>query len=458
MINVVRHLAQAIKNEGGRALIVGGWVRDRIMGRESKDIDVEVFNVGIDRLPSILAQFGHVESVGAQFPVYKLIPHGAPVGEAIDVAIPRRESKSGTGHKGFVVEGDPSMTLEEAVNRRDFTINAIMFDPLTDEYVDLVGGYDDIQHGILRMVNPNTFADDSLRVYRAVQFAARFNFDLHIATSATCAGIDLSDLPAERVWGEFEKLLLADRPSVGLWLMYRLDIIHRYYPELAALIMCEQDPEWHPEGYVWEHTLMVVDQAARINTDLPRPERVALVLAALCHDLGKPSTTVLENGRWRAPGHEEAGVAPATVLLDQLNVHTIDGFDVRGTVLALTEDHLKPMLFHSAKKVGDGAFRRLARKVNLEHLARMASADALGRGGAVNDDAAQWFRARAKDLGVTNKPVDPILLGRHLIELGMKPGPEMGKLLALVYELQMDGLIETLDDAKAAAAARIALL
>src|SRR5581483_4603244 len=198
-------IASAVRDADGRALIVGGWTRDRLMGRESKDVDVEVYGVAPDRLRPMLERFGRVERVGESFQVYKV--------GGLDVSLPRRESKSGRGHKGFDVSGDPSMSVEDAARRRDFTINAIAWDPLTKEYLDPFGGRQDIERRVLKAVDPSTFADDSLRVLRAVQFAARLEFTLDPDTAALCARIALDDLPAERVWGEIEKLLLAPRPS-----------------------------------------------------------------------------------------------------------------------------------------------------------------------------------------------------------------------------------------------------
>jgi tRNA nucleotidyltransferase (CCA-adding enzyme) len=438
-------IARSVRSAGGRALVVGGWVRDALLGEPSKDLDLEVFGLPASDLRALLERFGRVDAVGEAFTVYKS-------GE-LDVALPRRESKTGRGHKGFLVEGDPSLSFEEAARRRDFTINAISFDPLTGELIDPFGGRDDLAARRLRAVDPRTFVDDSLRVLRALQFAARFDLRLDEATATLCRSIRLDDLPAERIWGEVEKLLmLAVRPSVGLALAHDLGVVERLWPELSALVGCKQEPEWHPEGDVWVHTLMVADEARRRIAGLDRGPALAMMLGALCHDLGKPATTVVINGRIRSPGHEEAGVPPATSLLDRLNVHSFDGYDVRRAVLGLVAHHLKPSAFRkSPTPVTDGAFRRLAQKVDLELLARFARADCHGRSGTFDCSAMDWFLERARALGVEHRPPAPLLMGRHLIELGVRPGPEMGAILALVYERQLDGDITTLDDAIAAA-------
>jgi tRNA nucleotidyltransferase (CCA-adding enzyme) len=437
---LARQIARAAAARGGRALIVGGWVRDRLLGQESSDLDLEIYGVGEGDLPSLLAPFGRVEPVGRSFPVYKV--------GGIDVALPRRESKAGRGHTAFAVEGDPGMSVAEAARRRDFTVNAIAWDPLTDTYEDPFDGRADLAAGVLRVVDPRTFADDSLRVLRALQFAARFELMVPSETRTICAAIPLDDLPAERVWGELEKLLLqARRPSIGFALGRDLGVVHRLWPEMAALIGCEQEPEWHPEGDVWVHTLMVIDQARGQLAGLTHAEQAIIMLGAVCHDFGKPSTTAFLDGRIRSIGHEEAGVAPATAFLDRLNIHGIGGVDVRAQVLGIVAHHLKPGMWHKGRnEVGDGAFRRLAQKVNLELLALLAKADCTGRTGAFDCSAMDWFLERARALGVEHQPPARLVLGRHLIPLGVTPGPPMGELLQAIYEKQLDGEVTTTEE------------
>ena len=444
-LDTARALAAVVRDAGGRALIVGGWVRDKLRGEPSKDIDMEVFGIAQERLPALLAPFGRVEPVGQSFPVYKVVA-SATAGD-IDVALPRRESQKGRGHMGFEVHGDPAMAPGEAARRRDFTVNAIAWDPLTDDYVDPFDGRADIGRRLLRAVDPATFGDDSLRVLRALQFAARFEFILEDGTAALCRTIALDDLPPERIWGEFEKLLLqARRPSIGFALALELGVVDALLPELRPLVGCAQEPEWHPEGDVWTHTLMVIDKARELNDDLDRPRRLTVMLGAVCHDLGKPATTAVIDGRIRSPEHEQAGVEPTLRLLDRLNVHTIDGYDVRAQVVGLVAQHLKPGQFHKAANVTDGAFRRLAQKVDMELLARVARADCLGRTGAFDCSAMDWFIERARALGVEHRPPPPLVLGRHVLALGVPPGPRVGELLKQVYERQLDGEVRTVDE------------
>ena len=451
----VRTIANAIDERGGRAMLVGGCVRDEIMGVAHKDWDLEVYGVEPAKLREILDEFGDVIVVGEAFAVYKF-------GNDLDVSIPRRERKTGKGHRGFTIEGDPHMSFAEACSRRDFTINAILKDPLTGEIVDPTGGREDIQKRVLRHVSHETFGEDSLRVLRAAQFAARFGFGIAPETVAICKNIDITDLPKERIWGEFEKILLrAARPSIGLKWLYDLGVVKQLFPELQSLVDVPQEPEWHPEGNVDVHTMMVADEARRLIDDLPYEKQVTVMLAAVAHDFGKPSTTKFFEGRWRSHNHDEAGVEPTLSFLDRLGIYTINGYDVRHQVVQLVRYHLKPGEFfkvESKNPVGDGAFRRLARKVEPDLLYRVAKADSLGRNPdwlppekRFGSEAQEWFIMKVHELEIEKKAPDPILMGRHLIELGLEPSPQFKHVLDAVYELQLDGKVSDLQQALRAA-------
>jgi tRNA nucleotidyltransferase (CCA-adding enzyme) len=453
-------LLAALRAAGGRPYVVGGAVRDKILGFPVKDFDVEVFGLPADRLEPLLAAHGRVDAVGQAFRVYKLSGvEGVP--GAVDVALPRRDSKVGPGHRGIAVEGDSALPVTEAARRRDFTINAMLLDPATGEILDPWGGRRDLEARILRAVDARTFGEDPLRALRAVQFAARYELEVDPATAALCASMPLGELPAERVFGEIEKLLLkARRPSLGLALLRAWGMLPAVAPELLPLEATPQDPGWHPEGDVWTHTLQVVDAAAALRDDLgdDRPRQLALMLGALCHDLGKPSTTRFENGRIRSLGHEEAGLPPTRALLNRWNVQTLLGYDVREQVLGLVAHHLKPgQLYDERDRVGDGAIRRLAGKVEPDLLYRVAKADCLGRRpGAFEPVAMEWFRERVRQLDVAVRPPEAILKGRDVLALGVAPGPEVGRIVRAVYERQLDGAITTLDEARAEASRLLA--
>ncbi|MEO7659696.1 MAG: HD domain-containing protein [Pyrinomonadaceae bacterium] len=460
----IKDLAVVVRASGGRAMLVGGCVRDELMGLDHKDWDVEVYGIEPARVKGLLELFAgevsagdggplSVNVVGESFAVYK-------IGNDLDVSIPRRERKVSRGHRGFVVEGDPGMSFTEACSRRDFTINAILKDILTDEMIDPFDGQNDIKKKILRMVSRETFAEDSLRVLRAAQFAARFGFDIDAETVELSRKIDVTDIPKERIWGEFEKLLLKpQRPSVGLKWLYDLGVVRQLFPELQALVGVPQEAEWHPEGDVDVHTLMVVDEARKLIDELDHPRQVAVMLGALAHDFGKPPTTEFIDGKMRSRGHDEAGVEPTLTFLDTLGVNSLSGFDVRNQIVQLVRYHLKPGEYYKAKSpVGDGAFRRLARKVEPDLLYRVAKADSLGRNPEwlpkekwFGSEAQEWFIEKVKELQIEKKAPDPILMGRHLLEQGLKPSPHFKIILDAVYEKQLDGHVADLDEALAEA-------
>ncbi len=489
--NSVIELCQAVKEAGGRALLVGGWVRDFARGPEylkaSVDYDIEVYGVEAATLRALLDKQGKVDAVGEAFTVYKVRLREGRKSFVVDVSLPRRESKVGRGHKGFVVTGDPHMSFTEAARRRDFTINSMMYDPLMEEYIDIYGGRDDLRRGVIRVVDPTTFVEDSLRVLRAMQFAARFEFAIDPATVELCRSIDLSDLPAERVWAEVEKWLMAQRPSIGLHVAHELGIAEKLWPELHALRGCPQDPVAHPEGDVFIHTGMVLDEARKLIDDLPRPKQLAVMLGALCHDLGKPATTKIEesvsptkaheentkegnvdSGAFResssdfvkeknitAKGHEAVSVQLTEQFLDQLKVFTFDGFDVRRQTLALVEYHAVPYRWGKAndaeQSITDGQFRRLALQVEPDLLYRVARADCLGRAGTFPPTHEEWFLGRVRELGIEERAPEPLLLGRHVLSLGLQPGKHIGEITRAIYELQLDGVIATIDEAVSAA-------
>jgi tRNA nucleotidyltransferase (CCA-adding enzyme) len=432
----VLKLAEAVRDAGGRAMLVGGCVRDRLIGIDSKDLDIEVYGIDPSGLREILKQIGQVNTVGEHFSVYKLVVRDQATDSRveIDVSIPRRESKSGQGHRGFLIEGDPSMTFEEAARRRDFTINAILYDPLTGETVDPFGGSEDFERRRLKTVAADTFIEDSLRVLRAVQLAARFEMTLDPETAELCRSIDLSDLPQERVWGEFEKLLmLAEHPSIGLEAALELLVFDKLFPELRALVGRQSG---HTAEDAFEHTKLSLDEAVRVCADLTKAKRLTVVLATLCHDLSA-----------EPPKRLEATLS----VLKKLVVYGIAGYDVRSQVLSLVREQNTPRSFYESRaSTTDGEFRRLAQSAELDLLYRLATACGLAQDGNSNA-AAEWFIERARALGVEHGPPKPLLLGRHLLEAGVEPGPEMGRLLKRVYELQLDGEVTTRNEALAAA-------
>ena len=426
---ILETLSQVLQCKNAKAIVVGGSVRDHFLELAIKDYDVEVYGLAtMEELESILLAYGSVNLVGKSFGVLKFTYEG----EEYDFSFPRTESKVGSGHRGFDVEVDGSISFKEAAKRRDFTVNAIGYDIEEKRFIDPFDGLEDIKKKSLRHIDDSTFVEDPLRVYRAVQFSARFGYTLDEETFDLCKKMVeegmLEELPKERVYIEWKKLLLkAPKPSIGFELMRELGILERYFPELHALIAVPQSPKWHPEGDVWIHTMMTVDAMASelgIRSEelgVGEKQKLKFMFAILCHDLGKAThTTVEDDGRIRAIGHEEAGLEPTKSLLYRLT----DEHDFIESLLPLVEHHLKPSQFYAGKAKAS-AIRRLATKVNIEELVCVAKADFLGRTTEESligiYHAGAWMLEKSKALKVMNKPLEPLLQGRDLIALGLEP-------------------------------------
>lgn len=434
-------ISQDLKRHGARAILVGGAVRDYYLNLPIKDYDIEVYGLhSMQELIDILSSYGSVNLVGKSFGVLKFRYDG----NEYDFSFPRRESKTAKGHRGFDIEVDGFMSFKEASLRRDFTVNALGYDIEDDKFLDSFGGLGDLKDKKLRHINKKTFTEDSLRVYRAVQFCARFDFHLADETFLLCKKMvdngDLKDLAKERVFEEFKKLLLkSKKPSIGFELMRKLGIL-RYYPELEMIIGIKQEYKYHPEGDVWIHTMMSLDAMSKmLGSD--EKENLVLMFAVLCHDFGKATTTVVdENGRIRSIGHEKAGLEPTEKFIYRLS----DERKLIDRVLPLVEHHLKPSQFYSAKSK-DKAIRRLSTKVNISELIKVAKADFLGRDTKEAKsgiyEAGEWLKSKAKNLKVDKKPLENLLRGRDLIKLGLKPSPSFKKILDEVYHLQLNGEI-----------------
>ena len=439
---IVQTISKELIKQNAKAIVVGGAVRDYFLELPIKDYDVEVFGLdSIEKLQEILSLFGSVNIVGKSFGVVKFYYEG----EEYDFSLPRRDEKVGQGHRGFDIVIDTQMDFTQASRRRDFTINALGYDIEESIFLDPHNAKDDMQNKILRHIDNESFVEDPLRVYRAVQFCARFGYSLANETFDLCKQmvIDglLSELPKERIYTEWKKLLLkSPKPSIGFELMRELGIL-RYFEELQALIDIPQSPKWHPEGDVWIHTMMCVDEMVGL-LGVDEKQNLRYMFAILCHDLGKATaTTIDEDGRIRAIDHEYQGVAPTKSLLYRLT----DEHEFIDSILPLVEHHLKPSQFYKGKSK-DKAIRKLATKVDISELIIVAKADFLGR---TTDEAlegvyhaGEWLEEKSKNLKVASKPLDNLLQGRDLISLGMKPSPKFREILDRVYELQLDGILE----------------
>lgn len=437
---------------GGRAFLVGGAVRDELLERPPKDFDLEIHGLPQTEVEKMLSAFAVTESTGKSFGTYKL---PAAYGR-LEVALPRRDSRTGNKHTDFTVEVLPDLGLAEAARRREYTIGAIYKDLLTGEMYDPYGGIQDLETRTLRMVDVRTFSDDALRVLRGAGFAARFGLTVDADTMRAMRGMveSIGALPKERVRDEWQKLLVAgEQPARGLEVLREAGVLERWYPELLALWQTPQDPEKHPEGDVGTHTGLVLNAAAELNRRKPLPpgENIELMYGALLHDAGKPATTKTVDGRIRALGHEAAGVKPAEVFLERLGVAPIRSRRVG----ALVMDHMRPAaLYRERSRVTDHALRKLARDVGATHLrtlVMLAEADHRGRGPFENTDGQPEFPDTAKYHAWWSEQIDrlkldqapeQILWGRDLVESdrGWSPGQAVGEAVQLAEELALQGM------------------
>jgi tRNA nucleotidyltransferase (CCA-adding enzyme) len=438
----LRAVLEAIRRVS-RPRLVGGCVRDWLLGLEPKDFDVEVAQISFESLQRILAPFGATDVVGRSFGVIKLRLAGAEY----DFSLPRRESKTGAGHRGFIVAPDPNLSDAEAAARRDFTINAMAYDPFANRVIDPLHGQSDLSARVLRHTGP-AFTEDPLRVLRAFQFAARFDFALAPETVALSRTISPSfaELPVERVWGEWEKWAVKSaRPSRGLAVLEETDWL-RHFPEVAVLRGTLQEAEWHPEGDVFTHTGFCLDALVHLEgwKTSGSARRRMLTFAVLAHDFGKPSTTSRAERRgelrWVSPGHEPAGGPIAETFLRRLGAP----FEMDAPVSALVIHHL---VHHHGNHgdFSDSQVRRLARKLapaTIDDLALVMMADSLGRPPRQSPETLrliEQLRGKAQTLALVHSAPRPIVLGRHLLGLGLKPGPEFKPLLDRAMEAQLDG-------------------
>lgn len=439
-----KRMVGILKDSGLSPVIVGGSVRDALMGMESKDIDIEVFGGDSDDVSEALRDNGIESGIfGKEFGVVKAVIDG----EDFDLSIPRRDSKNGVGYTGFSVEFDPEMTFQEASSRRDFTINAIGFDPVDKMLLDPHDGENDIRSGVLRHVS-DAFDEDPLRVMRGVQFAGRFGFDMAPETISKCRAIShtFPELPKERIWVEWDKLSTKSTlPSKALEVLHQVDW-EKHFPKLAAIRGVPQDMKWHPEGPVHVHQALSADAAVAIaNRDgLSPSERQVVVLAAMLHDLGKATHTQFrEDGSITSHGHAESGAVAVEEFLDGIGAPG----SLKEQIVPIVREH---MCTAASQGPTESSVRRLQRRLagekeqgpTLQQWARVVEADQGGRGAGSRESNAKPWVELAESMGNVT-PKKSILTGRHLISAGMKPGPEFRAILEAAISAQDDGLFDT---------------
>ena len=421
-------IAELAAREGGRAFYVGGFVRDRLLGLENKDVDVEIHGLDVGQLEEILKQVGEPLSYGSSFGIWSLS------GLGLDVALPRRERKTGEGHRDFDVDVDPFIGYEGAAERRDFTVNALMEDVLTGEVLDFFGGRKDLEDRILRHVSDRTFAEDPLRVLRAAQFAARFEMEIAPETMELCSSIGLSSLPKERIEEEMKKALLkAPRPSVFFDVLREMGQLDVWFPELKMLVGVRQDPVYHPEGDVWTHTMQVLDRAALVRDQASDP--YPFLLLVLAHDLGKAVTTEEKDGRIHAYSHEVEGMPLVRSLVGRIT----DRNDVSAYLENMVPLHMKPNVMAQARSPVKSTNRLFDGAASPEDLILFSWCD---RPLVAGDSPFTWdgdfLYGRLEEYRKTMAA--PFVMGHDLVDAGLEPGAYFSDALAYAHKLRLAGI------------------
>ena len=467
IVKNLKPILQEIIENRGKPYLVGGTVRDLVLERETKDVDIEVHGISLGDLEKCLRKFGYVKLVGKKFGVLKLADYD------VDWSLPRKDTK---GRKPKV-EIDPNMTIEQACKRRDLTMNAMAvdleficktlrqaqgervfchfkktkdseFDLEKDlKIIDPYGGLQDIKEKKLKAVDTKLFLEDPLRFFRVMQFIGRFEMEPDKELNDLCENMDFydatADLPLakERIYEEIKKLFLkSKKPSLGFRWLKKIERLKEVFLELYAIIGVAQRPDYHPEGDVFEHTMQTLDAAAVLDKYENEDEKFLIMLGALCHDLGKAIAT---DEDLHAKGHDKEGVALAKKLLKRF---MNDKFLIDASC-KLVRYHTKPFLLLKQKS-SLNAYKRLALKISpelsLRQLALVSLCDIRGRNpkgheplADVYEDKFDEFMQKVKEAQLEKGPEKPVLLGRHLFE-AVKPGPEMGKLLKEAYEIQIE--------------------
>lgn len=427
-LQMARQIAELVCEAGGHTYFVGGCVRDVILGRESKDIDLEIHGIRPERLEEILRTLGEPVTMGSSFGIMGLRHYD------LDIAMPRKDEKGTRGGRDFYDVVDPFVGTEKAARRRDLTMNALMQDVLTGEIVDHFGGVADLKKGIIRHVDDVTFAEDPLRVLRAAQFAARFQFTVAEETVQLSRKLDLSAIPRERIWGELEKTLMkSEKPSVFFRVLREMEQLDTWFPEVKQLIGVEQNPKFHPEGDVWNHTMLVLDLAARLRCQAKQP--LEFMVSALCHDFGKITATTNIDGRIRSVGHELDGIAIAETFLQRLtNENGIFKY-----VLNMVQLHMRPNQMAEQRSAAKSMCKLFDTSVDAEDLLLLAKADHCSRPDATPYEQTERYLHDHLKL-YRERMAQPCVMGADLIQAGFRPGKEFKDALEHAHKLQLAGV------------------
>ena len=427
-LEMARRIAYLVDEHGGTAYFVGGYVRDKIRHEDNKDIDIEVHGIYPRQLESILDALGERILIGESFGIYNL------KGYTLDIAMPRKEDNRGSGHRDFDICVDPFIGTYKAALRRDFTINALLEEILTGKVIDHFGGLEDLDNGIIRHINDATFAEDPLRVLRAAQFAARFNYTIAEETLELCRRMDLSSLSKERVMGEVEKALLkSEKPSVFFESLRQMNQLSAWFPELEDTIGVKQNPRHHAEGDVWTHTMMVVDAAVKYRDEVSNP--LGFMLSAVTHDFGKAICTEIVNGQIHAYNHETAGLPLVESFMTRLTAEKA----LIEYVMNMSELHMRPNVMAANNSAIKSTNKLFDQSVEPEALACLALSDDIGKIPPQEDGShADFF---AKRLEVFREYMSrPYVMGRDLITAGMVPSERFSEYLEYAHKLRLAGV------------------
>ncbi len=430
-LDMAKKIAERIDENGGTAYFVGGYVRDKLRDVENKDIDIEVHGITPEALEKILDTLGTRKEIGKSFGVYTLCHFN------IDIAMPRKETATGRGHRDFKIDVDPFIGTKKAASRRDFTVNAIMQDILTEEIIDHFGGMKDLKAGVLRHVNDDAFGEDPLRVLRGAQFAARFGFEITEETYKLCRNIELSSLSSERVFDEMKKALLkAPKPSVFFEQLRKMNHLSVWFGELEKLIGVPQHTLHHQEGDVWTHTMMVLDEAAKRRDKAENT--LYFMLSALVHDLGKADCTEFIKGNYHAYGHEECGLTLVKSFVRRLSGENA----LMRYVLNMTKLHMKPNAFASDKSSIKATNKLFDEAISPNDLILLALCDGMGK---IPQKPSQKTEAFLNErLHVFEEYMSrPYVTGQDLIDAGIKPGKGFSELLDYAHKLRLAGVCRT---------------
>lgn len=428
IMDMIRDITKQIEKMGGKAFLTGGFVRDTLLNKPSKDFDIEVYGLTPENLQEILTSFGDVKFVGQSFGVFKL-------NNTYDFTLPRTERKNGVKHNGFDVNINPFLSFADATIRRDLTINSLLMHPLTEEIIDLFNGVQDLNEGIIRHIDDKTFVEDPLRVLRVARFHSRFEFDIHPTTKELSRSIvpEMIHLSRERFYTEFESILLKSvKPSMAFKFLLEIGVLEVLFPELAILNTIDQGTKHHAEGNAFIHTMLAIDS-------IPIEERnIKMQFAVLTHDFGKAVVpNVIEDDAIHFFGHGSESEAPIKQFMERLT----NEVDLIEFVVNLARHHMRP--YDLKRNLTKQILRRLALKVNIDDLMTLHVADITGRATMrdttyINNILEMWDSVKNE--------IKPIIKGRDLITMGLTPSKDFGRILKHIFNAQIEGEFNTFEE------------